>query len=129
MRRRLPQPAAGAWSGPVNPPISRGVVRRPSRLARWLGRLAATIAVALAGFAGYLVIEASLRSDAPAASPAPTVERPVSVPAHVPRWAWELHQWQLQRPAERGERPAAAPVRVPAWYWDWRAWRLALAPG
>jgi hypothetical protein len=119
-----PAPSLGS---PVNPPISRGVVRRRSRLARWLGRVVATLAIAGAAFAGYLVVEASLRSEAPAAAPAPAAERPASVPARVPPWAWELHAWQLRPPVERGERPAAVPARVPGWYWDWRAWRLALA--
>ena len=129
MNRRLQhaQPALGAWSGPVSPPIARGARPRRSRLARWLARVSATAAVAVAAFAGYLVLDASLHSEAPGASPAPAVERPASVPARVPPWAWELHRWQLTAPAARGERPRAAPARLPAWYWDWRVWRLALA--
>lgn len=129
MKHRLQhaQPTLGVWSGPISPPISRGVRPRRSRLARWPARLSATVAVAVAGFAGYLVLDASLQAEAPAASPAPAVERPLSVPARVPPWAWELHRWQLTSPAARGERPSGAPARLPGWYWDWRAWRLALA--
>lgn len=123
------QTANGAWPRGVNPPVAHGLGHRRSRPMRWLVRIVATLALAGVAYAGYLVVETSLRSDAPAPlPPAQTVERPATAPASIPAWAWDLHRWQLTPPIERGERPAAAPARVPSWYWDWRAWRLALAP-
>jgi hypothetical protein len=121
------QPTVEPWTAAVSPPISRGIRPRRSRLERRLARLSATLAVAVGGFAGYLVLDASLRSEAPVVATAPAVERPASAPGRVPPWAWELHRWQLTPPAVRGERPGGAPARLPGWYWDWRAWRLAVA--
>jgi hypothetical protein len=62
-------------------------------------------------------------AEAEAAAPAP--ERPASVPAHVPTWAWELSAWHDDR--IRNIRPFEAPTPLPAWYWEWRAWRIDLA--
>jgi hypothetical protein len=127
----LPQPqtANGAWNRDLNPPVRSGLRRSRSRPMRWVLRLLATAALATVAFAGYLVVEASLRSDAaPVPPPTPTLERPASAPARIPGWAWELHRWQLTKPIARGERPASAPASVPSWYWDWRAWRMSLAP-
>ena len=69
MKHRLQhaQPTLGVWSGPISPPISRGVRPRRSRLARWPARLSATVAVALAGYAGYRVLHAAQHAAAPAA--------------------------------------------------------------
>jgi hypothetical protein len=53
--------------------------------------------------------------------------RPASVPAQVPAWAWEMHEWHAKRPIDRGRRPRAAPQSLPAWYWEWRAWRVLVS--
>jgi hypothetical protein len=50
------------------------------------------------------------------------VVRPAGLPRAIPRWAWHLLLWQLDR--DRGPRPKAAPHRLPRWYGPWRHWRL-----
>jgi Domain of unknown function (DUF1906) len=49
-------------------------------------------------------------------------KRPGSVPHALPRWAWELYDWQ--RAGKSGPRPPRAPRITPSWYWAWDAWRL-----
>jgi hypothetical protein len=50
------------------------------------------------------------------------VVRPSGLPRAIPRWAWHLLLWQLDR--DRGPRPKAAPHKLPRWYGPWRHWRL-----
>ena len=108
LRRRGPRPVSVPIG--VQPPFSPALARRRRHWARvWLTRL---LVVAAAGLA---------------AAPTP-IERPETIPARVPAWAWDLHLWHLTPAAERGPRPEAAPARVPDWYWDFRRWRLSLAP-
>jgi hypothetical protein len=49
----------------------------------------------------------------------PTV-RPQGLPRPLPRWAWDLFNWQH---THTGKRPATAPKQPPAWYWSWAGWR------
>ena len=109
------------------PPVVGFARRRPGALRLWGTRLAAVlVAVAAAALLYVYVIEPVL----PESSSGPTpIERPATIPARVPAWAWELHKWHLTPAAERGSRPAAAPRHVPEWFWDFRRWRLSLAPG
>lgn len=103
----------------------------------YLRRLLALVAVAALLGALYVAISPVLPDDllpwtsesAPVLSdPQPLPPRPVSAPALVPGWAWEMHAWHSTPGPERDARPAGAPERLPAWYWEWRAWRTALAP-
>ena len=109
--------------------VQHGVVfERPDPIRRWLTRVAVVVVAALAVAALYVfVVRPVLPESDPVARPAP-IERPTSIPARVPAWAWQLHVWHLTPATERGPRPAAAPNAVPAWFWDFRRWRLSLAP-
>jgi len=46
--------------------------------------------------------------------------RPATLPKILPRWAWQLFDWQQND--KTGPRPKA-PKLLPAWYWRWYAWR------
>ena len=120
---------------PTAPITALDLSRRPSRgfrVRRYLTRLLALAALGGAGFLVWLAIqpilpkdEASDRGASPAAAqPHP---RPASLPARIPKWAWEMNGWHSAPAARRGPRPAAAPARLPAWYWEWRAWRASQA--
>ena len=112
--------------------VQHGVEHRvvfggPSTVRRWLSRVAAVVVAALAVAALYVFVVRPVLPESDPARPVP-IERPTSIPARVPAWAWQLHVWHLTPETERGPRPAAAPRAVPAWFWDFRRWRLSLAP-
>jgi hypothetical protein len=142
-RRRPAQPlgiaarrdiAAMAPISPADPP-RRSLRRTFLRLTR---RVAAVGAFALAAYAAFTFVLSPILGDAGERDAAPVVEaapapaepppRPEGLPARIPPWAWDLHEWHLTPETDRGPRPAAAPRRVPDWYWEWRAWRLQVAP-
>ncbi|HWH06716.1 MAG TPA: hypothetical protein VNT23_09835 [Gaiellaceae bacterium] len=128
LRRRGPRPVSVPIG--VQPPFSPALARRRRHWARvWLTRLLVVAAAGLAAAALYTLVVQPLLPERESAPPAPTpIERPETIPARVPAWAWDLHLWHLTPAAERGPRPEAAPARVPDWYWDFRRWRLSLAP-
>jgi len=113
----------------VHPPYSPALVaRRPHWALQWAKRLAVVAAAGLAASALYVLVAQPLLPERGASSQPTPVERPQTIPARVPAWAWDLHKWHLTPAGERGPRPEGAPARPPDWYWDFRRWRISLAP-
>ncbi len=91
-------------------------------------RYAALAAYAVALVLTLLLVVPPLAQDDPAdrAVQRAAIERPTSLPAVIPGWAWKMNVWHETNGRERGRRPHGAPNPLPQWYWDWHAWRVGL---